>query len=180
MRKALIAIFTLILLSACNLPRRSVNPATVAPATDTPTDMPCYFNWDTRPLPDLTGQVQAAIASAGLKGVTVVAEAYGESCYDSRTNQPVGFGAMETDFRFTANVTSLEDKDDLGNLLEKIMVILDKFTDGSIQIAPPGYVNVTFQSRDQAIYLSFQVENGKAAREKGLHGAALLEQFLKK
>ena len=179
MRKTLIAFFAAILLSACNLPRRGMD-RTTAPATDTPTNPPCYFNWDTQPLPDLSKQVQTAVDSAGLKGVTASAEAYGESCYDSQTNQPVGFGAMETDFRFTVKAASLDDKDKLGDILEKIMVVLDKFTDGSINIAPAGNVNVAFQSGEQALYLSFVVENGKAAREKGLHGAALLEEFQNK
>jgi hypothetical protein len=179
MRRILITIFTAVLLSACNLPRATAD-LTTPPATDIPANPPCYFNWDTKPLADLTGQIQAAIDSAGLKGVTSTAAAFGESCYDSQTNQPLGFGAMETDFSFTVKVSSLDDKDDLGNMLERIMVVLDKFTDGSIQMARPGPVNISFQSGDQAIYLSFLVENGKAARDKGLHGAALLQEFLNK
>ena len=175
-RKILITVLSAIMLSACNLPRPAADQAT-SPATDTPANPPCYFNWDTKPLPDLSQQVQAALDSAGLKGVTVTAEAYGESCYDSQTNKPVGFGAMETDFRITIKVASLNDKDELGYLLEKALIVLDKFTDGAIHMAPPGPVNFSFQSGDQAIYLSFSVEAGKAALDKGLHGAALLEQL---
>jgi len=57
--------------------------------------------------------------AAGLKDVTVRAEAYGENCYDSQTNEPVSFGAMETNFHITVKVADLAAKDDLGNLLEK-------------------------------------------------------------
>jgi hypothetical protein len=38
-------------------------------------------------------------------------------------------------------------------------------------------VGVVFESGDQSLHLWFLVEDGKAAREKGLHGTALLEHF---
>jgi len=191
MRKT-IALLCTFLLAACNLPRPAssqvVPPgnhsSTVLPlqltTTDTPSSQNCYFNWATHPLPDLTKQLQASVDSAGLSEVTATAEAFGEDCIDPVTNKAIGFGAMETDFRFTVQVSNLEDTDILGRMLEKILVVLDEFTNGSIHMAPPAYVNVTFTSRDKASYLSFIMENGKAAIEKGLHGAELYEQLQRK
>lgn len=175
--RRIFAFFLSTLLAACNIPRPTAVPMTVR---DTPTNQPCYFNWATQPLPDLSKQVQAAMDSADLKGITATAEAFGENCYDNQTNQPVSFSAIETDFRITMKVASLEDKDELGNLLEKILTILDKFPIGSLPGSQPGYLFVTFRSGDQEMHLSFLMENGKAAREKGLYGAALLEELQKK
>ena len=171
MRKTF-ALLLSILLVACNLPR-----STPLPVTDTPFDQPCYFNWATKPLPDLSKQIQASMESAGLKGVTVIAEAFGENCIDAKTNQPVSFGAMETDFRVNLKVRSLADTKNLGNLLEKILVVLDDFPPATTPGSQPGYVGIVFESSDQSLHLWFLVEDGKAAREKGLHGAALLEHF---
>ena len=191
MRK-IIALLCIILLAACNLPRPASSqaippgdrPATVLPlqltTTDTPSSQNCYFNWATHPLPDLTKQLQASVDSAGLSEVTATAEAFGEDCIDPITNKAIGFGAMETDFRFTVQVNNLEDTEILGGMLEKLIIVLDDFTKGSIRMAPPAYVNVSFTSREKASYLSFILENGKAAIEKGLHGAELFKQLQRK
>jgi hypothetical protein len=177
MRKILILILTALLLVACNLPRNGTDLG-AAPATDTPADQPCYFNWATQFLPDLSAQAQVAMEAAGLKDITVRAEAYGENCYDSQTNEPVSFGAMETDFHITVKVADLADKDDLGNSLEKILVVLDKFPTGTTPGLQPGYIGVSFRTDSDELNLWFTVTEGKSARDDGLLGAALLDKLL--
>ena len=191
MRK-IVALLCIVLLAACNLPRpassQTVPPEdhsfTVQPllltTTDTPSSQNCYFNWATHPLPDLTKQLQASVDSGGLSEVTATAEAFGEDCIDPVTNKAIGFGAMETDFRFAVQVNNLEDTDIQGRMLEKLLIVLDDFTKGSIHMAPPGYVNVSFTFGEKANYLSFLMKDAKAALEKGLHGAELYEQLQKK
>ena len=179
MRKIIAIILPVFILTACNLPR-STPDLEAAPVTDTPADQPCYFNWATQPLPDLSTQIQAAMNTAGLTGVGVTAEAYGENCYDSQTNQPVSFGAIETDFHITAKVADLTDKDDLGHLLEKILVVLDSFPIGKIPGPEPGYIGVSFQAGSDELNLSFTATAGKSARDQGLHGAALFEELQSK
>jgi hypothetical protein len=177
MRKIIAIILPVFILTACNLPRSTPNPG-VAPATDTPANYQnCYFNWATQPLPELSAQVQATITAAGLTGVIATAEAFGENCYDSQTNKPISFSAMETDFRISVPVDNLADYEKLGNLLEEILTVLDGFPTETTPGPQPGYVGVTFQAGKDELHLWFLVEYGKSARALGLHGAALFEEL---
>lgn len=165
-----------LLLAACNLPRPTADQAT-PPPTDTFPYQSCYYNWNTRPLPELSAKVQAAMDSAGLRGVTATAEAFGEDCIDPQTNKVVSFGAMETDFKFAAKVSSLTDREELGNLLEKILTVLDEFSSDSTPGPRAGYVGVRFQAGDEDLNLWFLIDDAKAARGQGLHGTELLEKL---
>jgi hypothetical protein len=140
----------------------------------------CYFNWATQPLPDLSAEIQTAINAAGLRGVLVTAEAYGENCIDAQTNEPVSFATLETDFRIVATITNLNNKDNLGNLLEKILDVLDDFPAGKIPGAQPGYIFVSFRTGSDEINMSFTVTAGNSARAQGQHGKALLEELQNK
>lgn len=138
-----IGVFLTMMLVACGspiTPADSINPVsrpdigTLTPLTITPpaeTEIvyqpSCYFNWARQPLPELSSQVQTALEEAGLTGVTARAEAYGENCYDSQTNEVIYFAALETDFRVTLDVPNLEDSEHLGNMLEEALIVLDKF-----------------------------------------------------
>jgi hypothetical protein len=171
-RKIIAIILPVLLLAACNFPRTIPDLGTIPSNSNN-----CYFNWATQPLPELSAKVQAGINAAGLTDVLVTAEAYGENCYDSQTNKPVSFGAMETDFHITAKVAGFTDKDDLGNLLEKILVVLDTFPTGKIPGPQPGYIDVSFRTGSDELNLMFTVTAGKSARLLGLHGAALFEKL---
>jgi hypothetical protein len=179
MRKIIAILLPVLILAACNLPRHTPYPG-VTPATDKSANQPCYFNWATQPLPELSEKIQDAINAAGLRGVLATAEAYGEDCYDSQTNKPVSFGALETDFHITAKVTNLTNKDDLGNSLEKILVVLDAFPIGKIPGPQPGYINVSFQTGSDELNIMFTVTAGTTARALGLHGAELFEKLQNK
>jgi hypothetical protein len=184
----LVGCLTIIL--ACNLPRPNPESTphsnTVTPLlptlTPTATEYPyeqCGWNWATEPLPELSAQVQSAMDAAGLKNITATAEAYGENCI---TDEGVvdHFSAMETDFRVTAQVSSLTDRESLGNLLEQILIVLDQFP-ASVTPGPNnGYVGVTFQTKDDELRLWFLVEDGESARALGLRGAALLDKLQNK
>ena len=184
MRKLRILLLIPVLLVACTIHLREVV------FTDTPTYTPsltptveyfqCAWVWATQPLPEISSKVQAALESAGLPVTAVLAEAFGENCIDSRTNQVASFATMETDFRITLQVKSLADTEQLGSLLEQTLVVLDGFPIGSTPGSQPGIVGVTFQAGKETTNLSFTVTEGKAARDKGLHGAALLEALTKK
>ena len=174
----LFILFSTVLLVACNFQLSTPRSVTEA-RSDTPSNQPCSFNWATQTLPDLSAQVLAAMQTAGLNGISVTAEAYGENCYDTRTNEPVSFTAMETDFHLTAQVKVLTDKGQLGNLLERILIVLDCFPTGSIPGPLPGYIGVSFQAGDDELRLWFPASDGVSARDQGLHGAALFEKLLK-
>ena len=173
-------LFLAILLTACNLTRSTPDIGAVS-ATNAPTNpQNCYFNWATQPLPELTAQVQAAINAAGLTGIIATAEAYGENCYDYQTDKPVSFTAMETDFRLSVPMDTLNDYEKLGNLLEKILTVLDGFPTEMTPGLQPGYVGVTFFSEIDELHVWFHIEDGESARALGLHGTALFEELLSK
>ncbi len=83
--------------------------------------------------------------TAGLKGITAVAEAYGENCYNSQTNKVVYFAALETDFLIDMEVRSLTDLETLGQSLEEILNVLDQFPADATPGPQSGYVG-WFQS----------------------------------
>ena len=178
MRKVFVLLLILIL-PACNLPRPGVDTL-IQPATDTPAYENCYFNWASKSLPDLSKQVQGALEKAGLDTVRVRAEAYGENCYDSKTNEVVGFSALETDYHLTAQVDDLKDAEALGNQGEKMLAVLDQFPAGSTPGPQPGYIGVQFTAGGEVLNLWFQKQAADAARNEGLHGRALLERLQQK
>ena len=175
MRRIIPILLTVFSLAACNFPTRM-------PELESPPVNPqnCSFSWASQPLPDLSKQVQSAIDAARLTGVKATAEAYGENCYDSQTNKPVSFATLETDFYVTVKVDDLTDKDELGNLLEKILTVLDGLPTGKIPGPEPGFISVSFQSGRNELNLMFIVTAGKTARTLGLHGAALFDELNKK
>jgi len=174
--RKILAIFLLFaLLAACNSLR-----STSSQVTATANSQHCFYEWATQPLPELSAKVQAAINAAGLTGVSATAEAYGENCIDSQTNKPISFGTLETDFHIVVKVASLIDKKDLGNLLEKVLVVLDTFPTGGIPGPQPGNITISFQNGNDEINLMFSISAGKSARLLGLHGAALMEKLQEK
>ena len=151
MRQTVAILFSVLLLAACTVPQSNPLKQT-APANS----RNCFYTWATQPLPDLTAKVQSAIDAAGLKDIQANAQAYGENCIDPQTNQPVSFATMETDFHITAEVADLTNRDDLGNLLEKILVVLDTFPAGKVPGPQPGSITVSFQAGREELNLCIQ------------------------
>lgn len=179
MRRAAVLLSLLFLASACNLPRRGVPAFALteepAPAATVPYEA-CGWQWAAQALPDLSAQVQAALEAAGLEGATVRAEAYGENCL-SADNEVLRFAALETDFRISLEVGSLADREYLGTLLEKILIVLDGFPPGATPGPQPGYIGIRFAAGAEELNLWFTVTDSEAARALGLHGSALLEEL---
>ena len=140
----------------------------------------CYLDWASRPLSDLSARIQKSFDSSGLKSVTVHAQAYGENCYDNNTHQVIAFTSLETDIRVTAQVKSIRDTDDLGRLLEQILPILEGLPAQSLSAGHLGNIGITYQAGAASLNLSFTDQDARAARERGLHGAALITALLKK
>jgi hypothetical protein len=177
--RILLILLLAFLLPGCNFPRETADYGST-PVSDTPgSNQPCYYSWATQSLPELSAQVQAAMEAANLTGIRVIAEAYGENCYDSQTNLPVHFSAMETDFRVSIEVSTLSDTDLLGNLLEQILNVLDEFPPEMTPGPQPGYIGVRFVLGEEEINLWFTELDGKTARMQGIHGVDLFEELQK-
>jgi hypothetical protein len=171
MRKLIHLLLIISLLAGCSKLRIKRTPE------PTSTDLPntqCAWNWATQALPELSARVEANMRAGGLTDITARAEAYGENCINS-AGKVDSFAALETDFHIIAKVGDLTNKDNLGNLLEKILRVLDAFSTGEIPGSEPGYINVSFQAGSDELNIMFTVTAGKSARALGVHGAALLD-----
>src|SRR4030042_1930197 len=85
-----------------------------ASLTDTPPSYEeCGWTWSTRPLPELTDQLQAALDAAGIPGATARAYAFGENCL-ARSGTVKRFARMENDFDVQLEVADLLDLRALG------------------------------------------------------------------
>ena len=87
----------------------------------------CVWSWASRPLPELSEEVRAALDEAGIVADGVRTEAYGENCIDAETNTVRDFAAMQTDFRVTLPVDDAADQDALGDLAGAGLHVLDGF-----------------------------------------------------
>ena len=166
-----------LVLTACSPSTEPLTPTAFVTPTPTaalaPTD--CIWNWNTRPLDDLSRQVQTALESVDVTGATASAVAFGEDCIDPHSGEVKRFATMETDFHFTLPTSDLEDLDELGHLAETVLEVLDSFPTESTPGPQPGYVGLTFVADGETLHLWFKVTRADEARQQGLHGAALLE-----
>jgi hypothetical protein len=156
--------------------------ARTTPSDPTPTDIPygqCVWNWSTRPLSELSAQVQEALDAAGIERINATAEAFGEDCLDAKTGQVNRFAAMQTDFRFALRVDDLSDREALGILAGQVLDVLDGFPPERTPGPSSGQVGMSFETDGQALHLWFPLQQAQQAREQGLEGAALLEALEK-
>jgi hypothetical protein len=145
------------------------------PTTDPSDYTQCGWKWNTRPLPDLTDEVQAGLDAAGIQGATAIVYAFGEDCFDPQTGTVLRFATLETDIDITLEVANLGDLEALGNLAEQVLVVLDGFPPNSVPGAQPGQISLGFTSGEEQRWLRFPVEQANNARERGLRGSSLLE-----
>lgn len=187
MKQVHLAVLCLILAACAPSPERFTATAFLEPTqtrtaapTVTPTIVPltttdCFWNWNRRPLPELSEQVQAALDAAGIAGASTSAVAYGEDCIDPQTNTVQYFATMETDFFVTLQVEDLANLDALSELAAEVLAVLDGFPPNSTPGPQPGYIGITFVAGEEECNLWFTVEQAADARSRGLSGAALLE-----
>jgi hypothetical protein len=133
----------------------------------------CYWNWARKPLPEESTILQAAIELDGLSNATAIAEAYGENCIDPATNAVARFAVMETDFHFVVEVEDLSDLQTLGDLIYRIIRVLQSFSDGTFPGAHPGYVGIQFQAGDDTENAWFILDKGESAILDGKRGSDL-------
>lgn len=147
---------------------------TNAPLVGTPpTVAPCYFNWATQDLPQLTAAIQSAMDDAGLENLIVRASAYGENCYTYDTNEVQYFATMETDFHVTAQVESLDDEAALGDLVAQILAVLGEFPPGETPGPMPGQIMLAFVQGAEQRFASVTVSQAGEMVTQGLKGVAL-------
>ncbi len=123
--------------------------ATASPIPPT-TALPCAFVEATKNLPEVSAQIDKAVKE--LQPVASGrAQTYGENCLDPSNGQST-FHAMESDFYFKINVKNLNDNNELGMWIIKVMKIVEAVPSDSLPGPQPGFVDFTFKaSTDQRI-----------------------------
>lgn len=185
-----LVMFIGLLLSGCSAPQWPFSSPTNTPGlvatltplpteTDTPATVNCAYVWSNRSLPEVTSQLNQAFRTSGLAEVEGEATAYGEDCFDSETNQVVQFLAVQTDFFVSVQVDQIEDPQELGEWVEKIMRVLRDFPPGQVPGLNPGYVGMTFTAGSQTANLWFRRSEADQLLQEGLRGSSLYDALQK-
>lgn len=191
MKRALLLILTLGLLTtaaACQPQTTAAPTPSLTPPPETPTPSPaptstttlsyteCGWNWATQSLPELSAELESALQEAVQLPADAYAQAFGENCFDGRTNEVAYFAARETDFYITVYAEDLDDRETIGRLTEQILlVLLSRFPVEATPGPQPGYISINFVTDAGELRLRFGWLEAEAALESGLHGASLLE-----
>ena len=180
----LIALLLLVLhLAACNLPMLTSTPT--LDTVDIPTGVEettpvsgggdCAWVWNSESLPELSIQLQSAMEQADLGDAAGRAIAFGEDCISADTGEVSYFAVKQTDFRFSLPVKDLTDLDALGELVEGVLGVIEKFPPDDTPGPMPGQVFITFVTGDSERGFTFMLNEASTAQADGHSGVGLLE-----
>ena len=172
-----------LLLVSCNFPSLTSTPTLdtadlpTGVETTTPTSGggDCAWVWNSEPLTELSIRLQSAMEQAGLGDAVGRAIAFGEDCISADTGEVSYFAVKQTDFRFSLPVKDLTDLDGLGELVEGVLEVIEKFPPDDTPGPMPGQVFITFVTGDAERGFTFMPNEASAALADGLGGAELLE-----
>ena len=172
-----------LLLVACNFPVLTSTPT--LDTADLPTGVEitapasgggdCAWVWNSEPLPELSIQLQSAMEQAGLGDAAGRAIAFGEDCISADTGEVSYFAVKQTDFRFSLPVKDLTDLDALGELVEGVLGVIEKFPPDDTPGPMPGQVFITFVTGDSERGFTFMFNEASTALADGHSGVGLLE-----
>ena len=171
------------LLAACNFPGLASAPTldTADLRTGVEITVPvsgggdCAWVWNSEPLPELSSELQSAMEQAGLGDAAGRAIAFGEDCIDADTGEVGYFAVKQTDFRFSLPVKDLTDLDALGELVEAVLGVIEKFPPDDTPGPMPGQVFINFVTGESERGFTFMIDEASTALADGHRGARLLE-----
>ena len=169
--------------AACNFPVLTSTPtldtadfpAGVDISTPASGGVDCAWVWNSEPLPELSIQLQSAMEQAGLGDAAGRAIAFGEDCINADTGEVSYFAVKQTDFRFSLPVKDLADLDALGELVEGVLGVIEKFPPDDTPGPMPGQVFITFVTGDSERGFTFMLNDAITALVEGHSGVGLLE-----
>ncbi|HLO14465.1 MAG TPA: hypothetical protein VK206_06540 [Anaerolineales bacterium] len=162
-------LFWTLILSACSISVAS--PQTIPPSTtEAPVSIPttavppnpqdCGYQWATQALPELSSSFQGSIQALQPEA-QANAYAFGENCMLADGSNG-GFGAMETDFKVTLNVSDLTNEVELGEWIVKVMQVITAIPKDQIAGPQPGRVTIAFQSNGNQQVINFYINQYQA------------------
>jgi hypothetical protein len=123
--------------------------------TTAPNPQDCGYQWANQALPELSSSFQESIQALQPEA-QASAYAFGENCMLA-DGSVGGFGAMETDFNVTLQVSDLTNESDLGEWIVKVMQVIETIPKDQIVGPQPGRVTVIFQSNSDEKIVNFYV-----------------------
>ena len=130
-------------------------PSTLAPTSS----QGCAYRWAYQDLPDLSSDFQSALQEL-LPGIKGYAFAFGEDCIHA--DGTVTFLPMETDFNSTLPVSDLSDEAELGNLIIRVMQVIETIPPEQIRGPRPGRVSLLFEAGADRTGVSFYIDQYRA------------------
>lgn len=148
-------------------------PPTEPPPTSAAANQPCAYTWAYHDLPEVSAEFESAV-KALIPEAEAHVTAFGEDCLDA-DGRAVSFGAMETDFYVFIPVLELNDNKRMGDLIAKILPILDLFPLSKVSGPNEGFVEITFHAGEDQRVFRIPLPRGRQLREQGLRGGELIE-----
>lgn len=148
-------------------------------STSTPTEYRglCAYVWSDQHLPQASLHLLRTLQSSGLDQVEVSVSAYGETCVDSGTNVVVSFTPQTTNYTLVVLVANAADLQALGDLLARIIPVVEEFHTAENLGGRLGLLEVQFQDGATVALFSFPVERGIELVRQGLSGSTLLDRL---
>ena len=140
---------------------------TVAP----PDQLGCAYQWAYQDMPELSSEFLRSIQEIQPEA-QASAYAFGENCI--RADGTSTFGAMETDFNITLQVTDLSSDSELGDWIVKVMEVITSIPPDQIMGPRPGRVSMTYQSSGEQKTVNFYIDQYQAL-PPGLSGAEIYQ-----
>lgn len=150
---------------------------TMTDQTQEPTQA-CGFQWAYQTLPEVSRQIQQLFDKAGLSGVILRAEAFGENCLN--TDQSVQrFLPMQTDLYLKILVSDLT-PETLGAWFEKTLPILEQVSPDSLPgpMSASAYITFEFSANGENLTLRLQRPQVFQPLEEGKQGLELYKALV--
>lgn len=136
----------------------------------------CAYTWAYHDLPEISSELQQEVEKV-IQNTESHATACGEDCLHA--NGSTSFTAMETDFYIVIFTGDLMDDQELGNLVENILIIVNKFVTTNIPGPKEGFVEITFRNEEEAHIIRVPIQLGKKILLERIHGADLIRALEK-
>jgi hypothetical protein len=139
-----------------------------------PEQQPCSYTWANESLPEVSEELVQAFTEANLVVDRAYASAFGENCVTA-DGWVQSFHAMQTDFYLKIAVDDIEDEDRIGEWVEKILPMLDRFPPGEVPGPNPGVVEIHFSSSSGETTLRFPRQKASDLLAQGFRQHELVE-----
>lgn len=121
--------------------------------TAVPNPQSCGYQWANQDLPELSSSFEKSIQQLQPEA-QASAYAFGENCI-REDGSNAGFGAMETDFDITFQISDLTDESALGEWIVKVMQVIENIPPDQIVGPQPGRISISFVSNGDQRFVNF-------------------------